>query len=205
MSISKSRENFGLLMDRYPQELHNSWNKWPRISCLVMVPQGPQPSLLNPICWLNKRSNQYISSCNTILHIKNLMRIVSHFNDFISPTQTAFMSNWRAMLGQELVKNCHREGSSARYSARSTTRTYDSIYFLYFRDDWFAFTDSKIGSSFVLVFKKKKVPINGSLEAYFDGRKGLLQGDPLSVVYHSNCLSMVQRYFLSFIQHLIKL
>lgn len=134
------------------------------------------------------------------MHIKNLMRIVSHFNDFISPTQTAFMSNWRAMLGQELVKNCHREGSSAR----STTRTYDSIYFLYFRDDWFAFTDSKIGSSFVLVFKKKKVPINGSLEAYFDGRKGLLQGDPLSV-YHSNCLSMVQRYFLSFIQHLIKL
>ena len=36
----------------------------------------------------------------------------------------------RAMLGQELVKNCHREGSSAR-----STTTYDFIYFLYFRDD----------------------------------------------------------------------
>lgn len=150
---------------------------------MVLVPKVPNPTVMGDF--------RPISCCNTIYKcITKLIanRIKGLLPKIISPTQSAFVEGRKikdnVLLAQELLINYHRKTGKPRCAIKmDLKKAYDSVHWDFILGilkavDLLAHLIECIAAC--ITTPKFSVSINGGLEGYFSGGKGLRQGDPLS-------------------------
>lgn len=127
------------------------------------------------------------------MHYKCISKILANRLQGVLPylidkTQSAFIKGRsivdNVLLMQEVVRGYHRDSGSPRCSIKvDLMKAYDSV-------DWGFLIDTLSAMGFPSIFIQwisqcistayYSVIINGSLEGFFPGRRGLRQGDPIS-------------------------
>ena len=152
-------------------------------TAIALVPKIPNPS--------NMTNYRPISCCNTTYKciskiITNRLKLV--ISSMISYTQTAFISGRsisnQIMLMQELVRNYHKDNLSPRCALKiDIMKAFDSVSWQLILHILAAFhlpDKFKCWIEECITTPKFSISVNGALEGYFKGAKGLRQGDPLS-------------------------
>ena len=150
---------------------------------IALIPKVSNPSQVKDF--------RPISCCNTIYKciaklIADRVKIV--LPSVISPNQSAFVAGWRIsdniLLCHELVRNYHRNGGVPRCALKvDLMKAYDTV-----RWDFMIEVLRMIGFPEKMVVWIREcmtttmfsVSINGELNGFFPGGRGLRQGDPLS-------------------------
>jgi hypothetical protein len=132
-----------------------------------------------------------ISCCNLIYKcITKLLanRLVPCLEAIISPNQTAFIPSRsiaeNVLLAQEVLKDYHKNEGKARCTIKvDLMKAYDSVNWNFILHSLACFGFPAQFVSWIrecITSPRFSVALNGSLVGYFEGRKGLRQGDPLS-------------------------
>jgi hypothetical protein len=150
---------------------------------LSLVPKIKNPSTMGDY--------RPISCCNVIYKCVTKIlanRLLPGLNEIISPNQGAFIPNRsiaeNILLAQELVSDYHKSQGKPRCTLKvDLMKAYDSV-------DWSFVLHCLISFGAPLKFvgwirecitsPRFSISINGTLVGYFQGRKGLRQGDPIS-------------------------
>jgi hypothetical protein len=150
---------------------------------LSLVPKKVNPSTMGdfrPIACCN-----VVYKCNTKILANRMLLFLS---ELISMNQTAFIPSRsiaeNVLLAQELVRNYHKDRGQPRCTLKiDLMKAYDSV-------DWeflicclqcFGFPTRFINWIRVCITSPRfSVCINGTMVGYFEGKRGLRQGDPLS-------------------------
>lgn len=159
--------------------LLKQWNA----TAISLIPKVSAPSSI--------RDFRPISCCNVIYKcITKVLatRMPCVLPSIIDQAQSAFLKGRsiadNVLLMQELVRGYHRDGGFPRCAIKiDLMKAYDSV-------DWTFLFDCMICMDFPPLFvrwvrecvcsAKYSVILNGSMEGYFPGRRGLRQGDPIS-------------------------
>jgi len=152
-------------------------------TAIALVPKVP-----NPDKWKDFRP---ISCCNTVY--KCIAKIVANrfkvvLPNLVGPQQTAFIQGRRIgdniLLAQELLKNYHRDKGSPRCALKvDLMKAFDRVRWDFIlgilRASGFpnAFTQWIMECISTTSFS---ISINGELNGFFQGGRGLRQGDPFS-------------------------
>lgn len=156
------------------------WN----CTALTLTPEVASPASIKdfrPIACCN-----VVYKCATKILANRLQLILPLI---ISPLQSAFIKGRSIMdnilLMQELVKNYHKDEGQPRCAIKmDLMKAYDSVEWsfvldmlrvLEFPSQFIHWVEACITSMFSIV-------INGELQGFFPGKRGLRQGDPLSPI-----------------------
>ncbi|GLT72077.1 hypothetical protein SLA2020_440400 [Shorea laevis] len=146
------------------------------------------PKKINPAAMGDYRP---IACCNVLY--KCITKILSNrllplLGDLVGSTQSAFIPSRsiskNVLLAQELVRNYHRNEGHPRCTLKiDLMKAYDSVNwdFLLQCLHCFGFPLNYIGWIKACITSPRfSICLNGTLVGYFEGKKGLGQGDPLS-------------------------
>lgn len=150
---------------------------------IALVPKVPNPTKVGDY--------RPISCCNTIY--KCIAKIIANrikdvLPDIIDPIQSAFVQGRRIadniFLSQELMRGYHKKSPSPRCAMKiDLMKAYDNVWWEFLFDVLRAmsFPTRMIHWIKVCVTSATfSICINGSLHGYFQGVRGLRQGDPMS-------------------------
>jgi hypothetical protein len=152
-------------------------------TAISLIPKVPNPTLLKDF--------RPISCCNTIYKciakiLANRMKIV--LPCLVGKFQTAFVKGRRIgdniLLAQELFRNYHRDKGSPRCAIKvDLMKAYDTVRWDFINNvlKIVGFPDTMVRWIMECVTTPWfSVNINGELNGYFPGGRGLRQGDPMS-------------------------
>jgi hypothetical protein len=150
---------------------------------LTLVPKKINPSAMGDF--------RPIACCNVIY--KCITKIISNrmlplMGNLVSMNQSAFIPSRsiseNVLLAQEIVRNYHKDKGKPRCTLKiDLMKAYDSVNWEFLICCLHCFGFPKKFVSWIkecVTSPKFFVCINGSLVGYFEGKKGLRQGDPLS-------------------------
>ncbi|GKA77064.1 hypothetical protein Tco_0783525 [Tanacetum coccineum] len=151
---------------------------------LALIPKVTSPMKINDY--------RPISCCNILY--KCISRIISNrmkgsLADLVSLNQSAFVPGRRIsdniLLTQELMHNYHLDRGTSRCAFKvDIQKAYDTVDWKFLHDVLigFGFHPRMIGWIMECVTSTSfSLTINGSLHGYFKGKRGLRQGDPMSL------------------------
>lgn len=163
---------------------------------LTLIPKSPHSTLVSDY--------RPISCCNVFYKIiskilANRLRVI--IKDIVDPAQTAFIDDRSIVdnihLAQELFRKYNRKSASARCVLKvHLQKAYDTIHWGYTEETmkFLQFPDIFIGWIMECVSTTTfSVSVNGQMNGYFRGKRGLRQGDHLSPFLFTICLEMLSR------------
>ncbi|XP_022007438.1 uncharacterized protein LOC110906644 [Helianthus annuus] len=150
---------------------------------IVLIPKIPTPSTVSDY--------RPIACCNVLYKcISKIIadRIKGALNDIVSINQSAFVPGRRIsdniLLTQELMHNYHRNVGPPRCAFKvDIQKAYDTVNWRFLKSVLlgFGFTDKMIAWIMVCVSTASfSMCVNGSVHGFFQGKRGLRQGDPIS-------------------------
>jgi hypothetical protein len=132
-----------------------------------------------------------IAYCNVVY--KCITKIISNrmlpfLSDLVSLNQSAFIPSRsiseNVLLAREIVRGYHKEKGNPRCTLKiDLMKAYDSVNWDFMIYSLHCFGFSKKFLSWIkecITSPKFSICLNGTLVGYFEGKKGLRQGDPLS-------------------------
>jgi hypothetical protein len=150
---------------------------------LTLVPKKANPFAMGDF--------RPIACCNVIY--KCITKIISNrllplLNDLVSLNQFAFIPSRsiseNVLLAQELVRNYHKEKGEPHCTLKiDLMKAYDSFNWEFMIHCLHCFGFPVKFLSWIkecITSPRFSIGLNGTLEGYFDGKRGLRQGDPLS-------------------------
>lgn len=154
-------------------QMHYAWN----VTAVTLVPKYNFPNSM--------KDYRPISCCNvTYKCISKFItkRLQSVFPHLISPHQSAFIKGRsiaeNILLMQELVPNYHQDHSPPRCAIKvDLMKAYDSVDLEFLCE----LTDAFLGWVKACIMSASfSIVLNGELQGFFHGKRGLRQGDPMS-------------------------
>jgi hypothetical protein len=150
---------------------------------LTLVPKKCNPETMSDY--------RHISCCNLVY--KFIAKILANqllpgLDDIINPSQGAFIPNRsiaeNILLAQELVFDYHKNQGKPRCTLKvDLVKAYDAVswgFILHCLHCFGAPTNFVLWVKECITSPSYSISLNGSLVGYFQGKKGLRQGDPMS-------------------------